>query len=228
MHRDPSTTRHTLKFFAIVAISAFCYEWLPSLIFPRLGIIPLLCYFSHGNWIAYILGSGNYGFGMLDFTLDWNYASFIGPLYTPLWSAVHQCGFAIFLCWFLYPIMYFTDTLGAKIFAPMSSSTFDANGNTYNTTRVLNSDMTLNQTAMDAYSKPYWSTPYAMYFFWGFAASTGAMLYSLLYYGYDSYYAVKEAMFNRETHKDNPYLKLMSFDPRDQYGERFCPQALLI
>lgn len=214
MHRNPAVAANSLKFFGIVAVSAFVYEWFPSLIFPLLGTIPFVCYFGHGNWIAYILGSGNYGFGLLNFSLDWNYATFFSPLYTPLWAAAHQYGFAFFLCWGLYPIMYFTNTLNAKSFAPMSSSTFDADGNAYNTSKILNADLSLNQTALDAYSPPYWSAPYAMYFFWGFAASTGAMLYSILYYGYDSYIAVKEAIANRKTHQDDPYLQLMSFDPR--------------
>ncbi|KAG6357961.1 hypothetical protein INS49_013844 [Diaporthe citri] len=51
---------------------------------------------------------GEDGFGMLDVTLDWNYASFLSPLYTPLWANAHQIAGAIFCCWLLYPIMYFT------------------------------------------------------------------------------------------------------------------------
>lgn len=62
MHRNPTVTKTSLKFFAIVASVAFVYEWFPSLIFPMLGSLPLLCYMGHGNWIAYLLGSGTYGF----------------------------------------------------------------------------------------------------------------------------------------------------------------------
>lgn len=62
MHRNPTVTRSSLKFFGIVAVAAFCYEWFPQVIFPLLASLPLICYFGHGNWIAYILGSGYYGF----------------------------------------------------------------------------------------------------------------------------------------------------------------------
>ena len=62
MHRNPSVTKNSLKFFAYVACAAFIYEWFPSLIFPMLGSLPLLCYFTHGDWIGYVLGSGYYGF----------------------------------------------------------------------------------------------------------------------------------------------------------------------
>jgi hypothetical protein len=62
MHKNPAVTKKSLRFFTIVACSAFVYQWFPQLIFPLLSSIPLLCYFGHGNWIAFILGSGYSGF----------------------------------------------------------------------------------------------------------------------------------------------------------------------
>lgn len=166
MHRNPSVTKNSLRFFWIVACFAFVYQWFPSLIFPLLSSIPLVCYFAHGKWIGYVLGSGYYGFGLLDFTLDWNYASFLGPLYTPLWANAHQFLGAMAAVYFLYPLMYFNNALNAKNFPPMSSDTFDDTGATYNITSVITADYQLNQTAMDNYSRPYWSASYAMTFFW--------------------------------------------------------------
>lgn len=153
-------------------------------------------------------------FGMLNFTLDWNYACFFSPMYTPLWAAAQQYGFAFFCCWVLYPAIYFSNSLNARDLAPMSSETYSANGSEYDISLILTSDMTLNSTAMEIYGRPYWSASYSMYFFFGFAASTGAMLYSILYYGRDSYNALKEAWNNRKSNMDDPYLQMMSFDPR--------------
>lgn len=62
MHKNPSVTKKALKYFAIVASVTFVYEWLPELIFPLLGSLPLICWFGHGNWKAFVLGSGTYGF----------------------------------------------------------------------------------------------------------------------------------------------------------------------
>jgi hypothetical protein len=62
MHRNPTVTKNSLKFFGIVAVCTFCWEWFPTVIFPMLGSLPLLCYFGHGHWITYLLGSGSYGF----------------------------------------------------------------------------------------------------------------------------------------------------------------------
>jgi hypothetical protein len=96
----------------------------------------------------------------------------------------------------------------------MSSGTFDDTGNTYNISSVMTPQYTLNATAMAEYSLPYWSPSYAMYFFWGFACSTGAIVYSVCWYGKDSYIAIVEAWKGRRSDYDDPYLKLMSSQPR--------------
>ncbi len=118
------------------------------------------------------------------------------------------------VCWFLYPILYFTNVLDAKNYAPMSSGTWDDTGAKYNISRVLNSDFTLNQTAMDAYSRPQWSVSYAMYFFWGFAATTGALMYAILWYGKQAWIGLKESWNNKRSSHNDPYLALMDKFPR--------------
>jgi hypothetical protein len=99
---------------------------------------------------------------MLDLTLDWNYTGFWQPLYTPLWANAHQIIGAMLSVWMIYPIMYFTNTLNAKNYPPMSSGTFDDTGTRYNTSRILTANYELDQAAMDAYSMPHWSGSYAM------------------------------------------------------------------
>lgn len=222
MHRNPAATKKSLRFFGVVAVSAFVWQWFPGLIWPMLSSLPLLCYMGHGNWIAYILGSGYNGFGLLDLTLDWNYASFLGPLYTPLWSSMHQVAGAIFTCWFLYPILYFTNTLRSKDFPAMSSSTFDTTGSSYNISRIMTAQNTLDQAAMEAYSAPYWSTSYAMYFFWGFASSAGAIAFAVLWYGKDAYNIIVDVWNNRKTHADDPYMKMMDGLPRVPHWWYLC------
>lgn len=216
MHKNPAATKKALRFFGYVALGAFIYQWFPSLIFPLLASLPLVCYFGHGNWKAFILGSGTYGFGILDFSLDWNYISFMSPLYTPLWSNLHQIAGAIFTAWFLYPILYFTNTMNAQTFAPMSSGTWAEDGSEYNITRVVTADSRLNETAMAEYSQPRWSPSYAFYFFWGFAGTSAALVYAILWYGKRTVQALYNTFVKRRDDNDynDPYLKVMSFDPR--------------
>ncbi|RBA11793.1 oligopeptide transporter 6 [Fusarium proliferatum] len=208
MHKNPALTSRSLRYFAIVTICAFCWAWFPSLIWPMLGSLPLLCYIGHGNWIAYILGSGSQGFGILNITLDWNYASFFSPLYTPLWSTASQVAGAVFACWILYPILYFLNINNSMKFPAMSSSTFDSTGTSFNVSRVLTADGRGNFTALHDYSLPYWSTSYAMYFFWGFASSAGAILFALLWYGNESWSALRQLFRGRRAaYDDDPYIQ---------------------
>jgi hypothetical protein len=176
-----------------------------------LASLPFICYFGHGNPIAYVLGSGYNGFGILDISLDWNYINgTLQPMYTPLWFNLNQGVGVIFTCWLLYPILYYYNIFGSQTFPAMSSDTFQANGSVYDITAVMTSDYELNQTAMNAYGQPYFATSYVFYFFWGFAASTVAMLYSVLWYGKDSYRAIIDAFKGKREDYDDPYMKLMS------------------
>ncbi|EFX04527.1 isp4 protein [Grosmannia clavigera kw1407] len=210
MHRNPTVTKKSLKFFAYVSCITFVYQFFPGVIFPMLSSLPLLCYMAHGKWKGFVLGSGYYGYGLLDISLDWNYIGFFSPLYTPLWANASMIGGALMASWMIYPIMYFTNTLNALTFPPMSSGTFDQDGQRYNVSRVLTPNYRLNQTAMDEYSRPHWAPSYAMYFFWGFACSTGAIVYSVLWYGKSSYTAIVDAFKGRRTDYNDPYIQLMS------------------
>lgn len=181
-----------------------------------LSSLPLLCYLIPGNRVAYFLGSGYSGFGLLDISLDWNYASFFQPLYTPLWASVSQIAGAVAVCWVIYPALYFANVLDSLKFPPMSSGIFDKHGAEYNVSRVLHAgNFTLDQGAMEAYSEPYWSVSYLMYFFWGFASTTGVLVYALLWYGKEGYTTIVGAWNGRRDNHDNdPYLKLMSHTDR--------------
>lgn len=96
----------------------------------------------------------------------------------------------------------------------MATGTWDITGAKYNITSIMTPQNTLNETAMLDYSMPQWSASYAIYFFCGFAASTGALVYSILWYGKQAYTGLKDAWKGRRTNYNDPYLKLMEHLPR--------------
>ncbi|KAK3486810.1 OPT oligopeptide transporter protein-domain-containing protein [Neurospora hispaniola] len=232
MHRHPSVTKKSLGFFGVVAAAAFVYQWLPGFVMPLLASLPVVCWVGLGKKAAFVLGSGTYGFGLLDFSLDWNYASFLTPLYTPLWATVNRFVGAAVVIWVVYPLAYFLNVNGAQQFAPMSSGTWDAEGNRYNISRILTPTYQLNRTALEEYSPPYWSFSYAMHFFWGFAASTAVLTYAVMFHGRQSWETLRSSLqtisnpFAKKDHKqkkknvqhraefDDPYLKLTAHLPR--------------
>lgn len=214
MHRNPSITFNAMRFFWVVAVCAFVYQWFPSFFWPMLSSLPILCWAGAGQGITYLMGSGTYGFGLFDVSLDWNYISFFEPLYTPLWANVNKFAGAAAVCWVVYPIMYFSNMLQSRHFPPMSTDTWDESGNRYNISAVLNPDSTLNHTALALYSTPYWSGSYAVHFFWGFAASTAIIVFAILFYGKLIYASLWSNRHLRRSDDSDPYVKLMSHTPR--------------
>ena len=73
MHGHNQIARNGLKFFLIVAAVTFAWTWIPQYIMPLLASLPIICWMGHGNPVAYVLGSGTYGFGLLTLSLDYNY-----------------------------------------------------------------------------------------------------------------------------------------------------------
>jgi len=133
---------------------------------------------------------------------------------TPLWANMNPALFAMFLIWFLYPIMYFTNTMNAQSFAPMDTGTYTSNGSIYDPTMIMTDTFELNRTALAEYGRPYWSPSYVMYFFWGFCAITASMTYAILWYGPLAYNSLKDAWGNRANDYEDPYLKLMAQSKR--------------
>ena len=73
----------------------------------------------------------------MDISLDWNYVAFWSPLYTPLWANANVYLGAMALCWFINPLMYFTNVLNAKNYPPMSSGTWDDTGARHDISRII-------------------------------------------------------------------------------------------
>ena len=151
---------------------------------------------------------------MLDISLDWNYGAFLSPLYTPLWSTLNSGLFAVFLCYCLYPIIYYTNTMNAQNFAPMDTGTYTQNGSTYDIAAILTANNELNATALAEYGNPYWSPSYVFYWFWGFAGLAGSLTYAILFYGKVGFIGLRDSFYNRRSDYDDPYLKIMSYQKR--------------
>lgn len=96
-------------------------------------------------------------------TFDWSQITYIGsPLATPWWAEANIAVGFLFFFWFLVPVLYYTNVWFAQ-FMPISSRTsFDNTGATYNVTRILNDDSTINIEAYRQYSPLFLSTTFAI------------------------------------------------------------------
>jgi hypothetical protein len=87
----------------------------------------------------------------MDISLNWNHVGFLSPLFTPLWANANQYLGAMVLCWFIYPLMYFTNVLNAKYYPPMSSGTWDDTGARYNISLIYGTVNLLTGVAVSAF-----------------------------------------------------------------------------
>ncbi|KAI8801477.1 OPT oligopeptide transporter protein-domain-containing protein [Cladochytrium replicatum] len=191
--------RKRFRFFTKAFVIMFVYTLIPGWLAPSLTSVAVLCLAWGGPsgtldpFIAQ-LGSGYYGGGVLNFTLDWNYIATLGPLYTPLWSQLNIIGSMLVYTWVITPLMYKSGIWDAKTFPIFSTKGFTTNGTAYNVSMILNStDLVFNQTLYDNYSpfrmSPYWVMAYGV----NFAALTATLVHVALYHGPEIVRSVKHS-----------------------------------
>lgn len=91
-------------------------------------------------------------------------------------------------------------------YLPLSANkNFDHFGKVYNTTRILNKDLTLNVAAYEAYSPLLIGPVFTMAYALGFAALMSTVVHVALFYGKDIYRRTKNAKYE----EPDIHLKLM-------------------
>ncbi|KAL3614822.1 oligopeptide transporter [Castilleja foliolosa] len=174
-----------LQFFLVVFVSSFAYYIIPAYFAPSLSSISIICLIFKDKIFPQQLGSGLHGMGIGSFGLDWSTVSFIGsPISTPGF-AILNCLFGFFLVMYVMtPLTYFGNVYNAKKFPIFSSSTFDAHGNRYNISRVLNeATFNLDLPGYKGYSKLYLSVFFAFTYGLGFASLSATITHVSLYHG---------------------------------------------
>lgn len=64
---DVKETKQRMRFFSTTFTSIFAWQFVPSVIFPTLTSIAVLCLVNNQSHVLRTLGSGYNGFGILDF-----------------------------------------------------------------------------------------------------------------------------------------------------------------
>ncbi|KAM0748112.1 peptide transporter MTD1 [Meredithblackwellia eburnea MCA 4105] len=172
LHRDKDVNaqKKRLRFFWLIFIIIFVWEWIPEFLAPTLTGISIFCLARRNSpWVTRIFGgaNGNEGLGMFALCLDWNYVGSgggsLGALFTPFSTQVSQYA-GVALCCILFTTMYANNVWNAQNFPFLSQLLFYQNGTEYNQTLILNPDYSLNQTALDIQGTPWYSASNAMYY----------------------------------------------------------------
>ncbi|KAL7143053.1 hypothetical protein ABFS83_08G165500 [Erythranthe nasuta] len=175
-----------LQFFLIVFVSSFAYYIIPAYFFPSISAISVLCLIWKDSIFPQQLGSGLHGMGIGSFSLDWSaVVSFIGnPISTPAFAIVNVLVGFFLVMYVMTPLTYYNNVYSAKKFPIFSPHTFDQNGQTYNISRVLNSEsFDLNMAGYEGYSKLYLSVLFAFTYGLGFASLAATITHVGLYHG---------------------------------------------
>lgn len=188
---DPSKTSGwkigRYAFFLIVSGGTFLWSWIPN------AMAPFLTYFGNFPvWIAPNNVAVNQAFGgmsnigILPISLDWSgYSSWFGnPIQTP--------GFALYNmlaggCLFLIVTVgvYFGGSKYYGYLPMVANKNFDIYGTSYNTTRILNADTTLNEAAYKAYSPLFLPSAFIVSYAMGFAGLMASISHVGMFYGKD-------------------------------------------
>ncbi|ANB14253.1 oligopeptide transporter OPT1 [Sugiyamaella lignohabitans] len=143
------------NFFLVVFIGAFCWYWIPGLLFTGLSDI--------GAWISWIKPQDRIlsqifgvksGLGLFPLTLDWSQVgSLVSPLIVPWWSIWNVTFSFIFWILIVMPALYYTNQWGTAFYPIMSNGIFDDQAHSYNVTRVISNHLDFNQEGYEKYSE---------------------------------------------------------------------------
>lgn len=171
------------KFFFYCFIASACWYIVPGYLFQALSVFTWACWIAPNNVIVNQLFGYQHGMGMSLITFDWAQISYIGsPLATPWWAEANvAAGFVVFF-WILTPVLYYKNVWEAHYLPISSRGSYDNTGKTYNVTRIINEDASLNVTEYIRYSPIFLSTTFAVSYGLSFASITATLTHALLYY----------------------------------------------
>ena len=145
------------RWFFLVFIFSFCYNWIPTYLFNALS------YFNWPTWIApnnttlvAITGSAS-GLGLNPWpTFDWNILNFNGCLIYPFYAQVNQY-IGTMLAFLVITALWFTNHKWTGYIPINSASLWDRFGSIYSVENIVNDETLFDQAKYDEIGPPYYS-----------------------------------------------------------------------
>ncbi|GAA5958951.1 hypothetical protein JCM3765_000782 [Sporobolomyces pararoseus] len=230
---DVKETKQRMKFFSYSFCSIFGWQFIPSVIFPTLTSIAVLCLINNQSWVMRTLGSGYNGFGLLDFSLDWSVIGGTGALYTPFFAQCSYFAGLAFNLWLVTPLLYFSNFWNARSYdSPVASHLYNRTFGHLDVTEILNADLSLNEAQYEKLGPlrlvPYFALSYGI----SFAILTSAISSVLLWNLKD----IKKALSARKGDRGDVHVQLLERNysnvPRSWYfatfGANFLAASILL
>lgn len=147
------------QFFFLIFCIMFVYFWLPQYLFTALSTFAWMCWIAPNNFNVNLITGSQQGLGFNPIpTFDWNVMTYVTqPLANPFFATIQQFAGAVMGGLFILAI-YFTNTSWAGYLPINSSGIFNNTGGHYEIDKVLvHGTATLNETAYQEYSPPFYS-----------------------------------------------------------------------
>ncbi|WRT70010.1 OPT family small oligopeptide transporter [Kwoniella shivajii] len=170
-------------FFYVNAGLMFGWSFFPSYLFTALSNFDWVTWIKPTSQVINLLFGYQTGAGMSILTFDWGMMAAVNnPLATPWWVIGNVLGGFLFFIWFLGPILYYSNIFYAKYLPFSSARVFDNTASTYNVTKIVREDATLDVAAYDGYSPVYMTVTSALSYGMNFAAITSTVVHSFLFF----------------------------------------------
>ncbi|CAF4491209.1 unnamed protein product, partial [Rotaria sp. Silwood2] len=199
------------KFFWLIVLFQFIWYWFPAYIFPLLSMFSFICMIAPHNIIfSQITGANGLSLGAIGF--DWNVcvAFLDSPILVPFWAHVNIFVGFIVVIWIVTPIIYYSNTWDSKKMPIISNRAFDINGDYYDSMKVLNKNLLLNETAYQIYGGIRMTAAYAVSYCFVLAALSAYIVHTVLYHGK---FIVEQFRMTLSDKKNDIHAKLMSYYP---------------
>ncbi|KAJ3175309.1 hypothetical protein HK101_010691, partial [Irineochytrium annulatum] len=212
--------RRRFRFFWLCAGGMFLYQFIPSILAPALSAVSLICFVAPNSARAKLLGSAEFGLGMMSMTFDWSIITVVQPITTPLWALLNQVVGLYLIIWILVPALWFSNAFGNDQqigtnpvqgpngtgefplgYAMNTVSLFDANGTSISVLDLLDptTNTTLNPDAYAALSPIRITTYFAAEYLSSFMVFAASITHVSIWYGADILMRLRTAAKDLDT-----------------------------
>ncbi|PYH78790.1 small oligopeptide transporter [Aspergillus uvarum CBS 121591] len=173
------------RFFLYVMIGSFCWYFFPGLIAPFLSYFAWVTWIKPQNPVVNQVFGGATGLSLIPMTFDWTQVSGFNfsPLIAP-WHAIANTliGMVIFF-WIVTAGIHYSGTWFAQFLPISDSSSYDNTATTYNVSRIMTPEFTLDLKAYEEYSPLFLSTTFALCYGLSFATIIALLVNTGLFHG---------------------------------------------
>ncbi|KAF7139165.1 hypothetical protein RHSIM_Rhsim07G0214400 [Rhododendron simsii] len=196
LHEKDKSRMSRGKFFVIALACSFSWYLFPGYLFPTLSNISWVCWAFPNSVTAQQIGSGMKGLGIGSLTLDWSVvASYLAsPLITPFFAIVNVFVGYMIVLYLVIPVSYWGLNLyQARNFPIFSSHLFNAQGQLYNVTAIVNDNFEIDMPAYEKQGRINLSVFFALTYGIGFAAVVATLSHVALFNGREIYDQFRES-----------------------------------